>query len=208
MNSLTRALKKKAYLTFDDGPSDNTVKILQLLDYYQIKATFFVIGNVSERHRSLYREIITRGHQIGLHSFTHQYSYIYASLENFKADLDALEAVLNMHIGFVPSLYRFPGGSNNNKNLLFGGPDMGRLKEEIKRRGLTYYDWDVDSGDTSAYLVEPNVIIHNVLTGSRNQNRAIILLHDAPVKTTTVEALPGIMNGLMRQGFSFNTLKP
>ncbi|PPA70401.1 polysaccharide deacetylase family protein [Jeotgalibacillus proteolyticus] len=198
---------KVAYLTFDDGPSDNTLKILDILDTYNVKATFFVIGNVSEKNQALYWEIVRRGHSIGLHTYTHDYSYIYSSLENFKEDLTMLENTLMYYIGFVPSIYRFPGGSTNQISQKYGPPDiMEVLKKEVLRRGYIFYDWNVDSGDTAAALVEPDIITNNVLTGAANKSNINILLHDAPAKTTTVEALPGIITGLTAQGFTFRRL--
>lgn len=202
-----KSSNKTAYLTFDDGPSENTAKILQILDFYQVKATFFVIGEVAQKHCLLYRMIVERGHRIGLHTFTHDYSSIYSSLENFKSDLDRLEGTLKKYIGFVPSIYRFPGGSSNTVSIRYGGSTiMEKLKEEIKRRGYKYYDWNVDSGDTRGYLVDFEQIIENVLSHTINKDKAIVLMHDAPVKTTTVQALPELINGLRRQGFDFGTL--
>ncbi|MCJ8008854.1 polysaccharide deacetylase family protein [Lederbergia wuyishanensis] len=207
MSEINYNSRKIAYLTFDDGPSDNTVKILQLLDFYKVRATFFVIGDVPNRHLSLYNEILKKGHGIGMHTFTHDYSTMYASLANFKADLERLENILMRYIGFIPSIYRFPGGSSNKMSTRYGGINlMEKLKKEIEKRGYKYFDWDVDCGDTKSYLVSADQIIENVLNNTMNKEKAIILLHDSPVKTTTVQALPEIIIGLKRQGFEFKIL--
>lgn len=207
MELFNQSKRKTAYLTFDDGPSENTAKILQILDLYKIKATFFVVGNVPEQHLKLLTEMVNKGHGIGLHSYTHDYSFIYSSIENFKRDLDDLENIIKKYSGKVPSIYRFPGGSTNLVSKKYGSPEiMNELKKEIKNRGYDYFDWDIDSGDTKSYLVNFDKIIENVLTKTANREKAIILMHDAPVKTTTVQALPEMINGLLKQGFEFYTL--
>lgn len=75
--------EKTVYLTFDDGPSKNTRQILDLLDKYDIKATFFVCGTQDEELMPLYKEIIEKGHTLGMHSYSHDYDEIYASTESF-----------------------------------------------------------------------------------------------------------------------------
>ena len=81
---------KKVYLTFDDGPSPNTEKILDILDEYDVKATFFVTGYQAEKHPEWYKEIVDRGHTIGMHSYSHVYSDIYSSTDAIFADIDKL----------------------------------------------------------------------------------------------------------------------
>ncbi|WCK53281.1 polysaccharide deacetylase [Aneurinibacillus sp. Ricciae_BoGa-3] len=199
--------KKIAYLTFDDGPSENTAKILEILDLYKIKATFFVIGSDGETEKNLYKHIVTRGHGIGLHSYTHDYSTIYSSIDLFIKDLEKLEKTLVESIGFIPNIYRFPGGSVNQGSKRYGGPSLlNQLKREIKNRGYVFFDWNVDSGDTKSYLVDFDQIIQTVLESTINKENAVILMHDAPVKTTTVQALPEIITGLKKQGFQFDIL--
>src|SRR4051812_21143456 len=101
MELFNQSKRKTAYLTFDDGPSENTAKILQILDLYKIKATFFVVGKVPEQHLKLLTEMVNKGHGIGLHSYTHDYSFIYSSIENFKRDLDDLENTIKKYSGKV-----------------------------------------------------------------------------------------------------------
>ncbi|WP_186326269.1 polysaccharide deacetylase family protein [Priestia megaterium] len=207
MNFINSPTKKKAYLTFDDGPSENTIKILEILDLYKIKATFFVVGPLGEIQESLYKTIVEKGHTIGLHSYTHDYSIIYSSIDLFLEDLNKLEKLLVEKVGFVPSIYRFPGGSSNQVSKRFGGPFfMNKLKEVIKEKGYTFFDWNIDSGDTKGYLIDFDDIIENVRSNILDKENVILLMHDSPVKTTTVQALPEIINNLKKQGFDFKTL--
>ena len=104
---------KKAYLTFDDGPSINTDKVLDILDRYGIKATFFVVGKTDEDSKKRYKDIVNRGHNIGLHSLTHDYKQIYANLKAFKKDVYGIRDIVREYAGIDSKIYRFPGGSSN-----------------------------------------------------------------------------------------------
>ena len=79
----TYQANKIAYLTFDDGPSKNTDKILEILDKYNIKATFFVVGPSYTLKDNYLKTIISKGHEIAIHSYTHNYDYIYYSKKNY-----------------------------------------------------------------------------------------------------------------------------
>ena len=82
--------EKTVYLTFDDGPSNRTPEILKILDEYGIKATFFVIGKPDEQSQQWMRDIAAAGHTLGLHSYSHDYDKIYASVEAFLTDMEQL----------------------------------------------------------------------------------------------------------------------
>ena len=103
---------KRAYLTFDDGPSGNTGEILDILDANDVKATFFVVGRGDEYYDT-YRDIVGRGHTLALHSYTHDYDKIYASLDDFAEDIEELRNLLYDVTGVNCVYYRFPGGSSN-----------------------------------------------------------------------------------------------
>lgn len=200
-------MNKLAYLTFDDGPSPNTAKILKILNLYGIKATFFVVGREGQYEKELYRKIAADGHSIGNHTFSHEYAKIYSSIEAFKEDFYALEKLLVEEIGFKPEIMRFPGGSNNKISQSLGPEHlMHQLAKNVSEEGYSYFDWNVDSRDSSAYLVDFGTIVEAVLEGARDKERAVILLHDAPVKTTTVNALPEIIMGLTKLGYDFAAL--
>lgn len=199
--------KKVAYLTFDDGPSKNTAAVLSILQRYQVKATFFVIGNETETGRQMYKRITADGHAIGLHSYTHDYRKIYASPAAFYDDFTRIRELVHNATGISPTIIRFPGGSNNHVSRKYGGRTiMQTLIHEMTKQGYQYFDWNVDSTDASRFLQSRDAIVRSVLQGSKNKQKAIILMHDSQVKTTTVDALPAIIEGLRKQGFAFEKL--
>lgn len=196
---------KYAYLTFDDGPSDNTTKILDFLKANNIKATFFVIGK--DNMDDIYKRIVDEGHTLAIHSNTHDYKGIYQSVDTFMEDINTLANHLEKVTGVRPTIMRFPGGSNNTVSQRYGGEGlMDQIIETINEAGYTYFDWNVDSMDASASHQDKNVIINSVLNGAANKKEAIILMHDAAAKTTTVDALPQIVEGLRKKGFVFDKI--
>ncbi|WP_164716653.1 polysaccharide deacetylase family protein [Paenibacillus whitsoniae] len=198
---------KMAYLTFDDGPSENTERILAILRKYGIRATFFVIGNSSDEGKRLYRRIHADGHVIGNHTYSHNYQVVYSSVQAFAKDTERLETLLEQTIGVRPALLRYPGGSNNLVSLHYGGKQiMPRIIHEMTRKGYDYIDWNVSSTDAARTVQPKREIIDAVLSASRTKKEAVILMHDVKVKTTTVEALPEIIEGLVKQGFHFDVL--
>ena len=102
---------KRVYLTFDDGPSSNTIKILDILKEKDVKATFFVVGRLSDTTTPIYKRIVDEGHTLGMHSYTHVYKDIYPSEDAFEYDLDRIQALIYEQTGVLSKYYRFPGGS-------------------------------------------------------------------------------------------------
>ena len=202
VKSSTQAVKK-AYLTFDDGPSPNTDKILDILNGYNVKGNFFVIGRFSDAYKNEYRRIINEGHVMGMHSYSHIYTEVYESEESFTADLDHVQYVIYDITGFMPRLYRFPGGSNNEVAQV----SMDGFKKVLNGRGIVYYDWNINSGDADQARLGKQEIIDNVFNGinalptPEDRNEVMILFHDLAEKTTTVEALPAVIEGLQAQGY-------
>ncbi|WP_167357103.1 polysaccharide deacetylase family protein [Paenibacillus pectinilyticus] len=198
---------RNAYLTFDDGPSENTERILHILRKYGIHATFFVNGNSTPEGKRLYRLIHADGHVIGNHTYTHNYNSLYTSVQAFSQDTERLERLLEQTIGVRSTLIRYPGGSNNLVSHRFGGKGiMPRIIHEMSKEGYDYMDWNVSSTDAARVVQPTNEIIDAVLSSSKNKKEAIILMHDVKVKTTTVAALPAIIEGLQKQGFQFQVL--
>ena len=197
---------KIAYLTFDDGPSNNTLEILKILKQYNIKATFFVNGHPNLR--DLYKQISDDGHALANHTYSHDYKTIYSSPDNFKKDVKKLDTFLTEITGKEPNhIIRYPGGSNNNISLNYGGMKiMNNVIKEMNMEGYKYFDWNVDSSDASTYCQNKNIIVREVLTQSTQIKHPVILMHDLDPKTTTVQALPEIIEGLKKQGFTFEVL--
>jgi peptidoglycan-N-acetylglucosamine deacetylase len=198
---------KVAYLTFDDGPSDNTPKILDILKENNIKATFFVNGYPARRE--IYQRIINEGHTIGNHTYSHNYAYLYQTVDGFNSDKQKLDDFIYEITNVKPQILRFPGGSNNQVSYRYGGTAfMDTLTKQVKQAGVKYFDWNVDSTDASVVTQDKDKIISQVLNGSKNKKQAIILMHDSQPKTTTAQALPSIISGLKEQGFIFSSLSP
>ena len=187
--------QKKIYLTFDDGPSSNTDEILDILKAYDVKATFFVVGKTDEASRKAYRRIVEEGHTLGMHSYSHSYEDIYDSEEDFQADMKKLQEYLYELTGVWPRFYRFPGGSSNTVSNI----DMQKLADWLTDQGVTYFDWNVASGDAVSRELPAETLLANCLAGIRNQQNCVVLMHDAANKDTTVEALPEIISEIRLQ---------
>lgn len=201
--------EKTIYLTFDDGPSENTVDILNILDKYDIKATFFMCGGESERSKELMKMVADKGHTIGIHSASHEYEQVYESVESFLEDMNTTYDLIYEATGVKPQIMRFPGGSINNYNRLI----YPQIIAEVTRRGFVYYDWNVSGEDATTHATWTS-IYNNVLNGinENTSERAIVLLHDSADKQLTVTTVEDIINALLAEGYSFealdNTVKP
>lgn len=182
---------RKVYLTFDDGPGPNTDKILDILEQYGVKATFFVVGK--EGYAEQYRRIVEEGHTLGMHSYSHKYNEIYASLDAYKNDLNKLHDFLYELTGEDCNIVRFPGGSSNT----ISNVDMRELISYLNEENIVYYDWNVSSGDATGNYKNADRIAANVLESIDQYNNAIILFHDAAGKDSTVEALPIIIEKIL-----------
>ena len=195
---------KVAYLTFDDGTSANTTTILDTLKNYNVKATFFLTGYPDP---ALVKRMAEEGHAVGLHSASHDYSYIYQSSENFWKDMKEEEAYLESITGTDIIIMRFPGGSNNTVSNKYGGTQMMRsLVNEVTEAGYIYFDWNVSAQDATGKKVTKSEIVDNVLKGAENKDYAVVLMHQTADKTNTAQALPEIIEGLQKMGFSFDSL--
>ncbi len=180
---------RKVYLTFDDGPSSNTERILDILAQYDVKATFFVVGREEERYQELYQRIVADGHTLGMHSYSHKYDEIYQSVDSYAQDLSRLQEFLYETTGVWCRYCRFPGGSSNTVS----GVDMYDLIAYLDEQDITYFDWNVSSGDASNSYISEEAIINNCMTTLPKYQESIILMHDASNKNTTVEALPALI---------------
>jgi len=187
---------QKVYLTFDDGPSRNTDDILDILNSYGIKGNFFVVAAEQEDMRAMYRRIVEEGHVLGMHSYSHKYNEVYASKEAFINDLSKIQSLIYEETGFMPDIYRFPGGSSNTVSKL----DMSVFIQVLNDRDITYYDWNVSSRDAVSPMPTKEQVVENCLTGIQNYEEVMILMHDLGDKTSTVEALPEIIERLFEMG--------
>lgn len=195
--------EKTVFLTFDDGPSRNTVKILDTLAEYNVCATFFVIGeNLTEDGLEIAKRALEEGHMLGMHTETHRYDKIYHSVESFLTDYDKLAARFVEAFGECPAIFRFPGGSYS----AYINPIKKDLAEELTRRGFIGYDWNV-SGEDAVGTPTAASIKKNIFDTIAGQEQPIILLHDSPCSNLTAEVLPDILEKLLAEGYQFMTLQ-
>lgn len=204
--SSTPSTDKVCYLTFDDGPSDNTLEILKILKRYNAKATFFVINT---KNIDYVKQIHNEGHTIGLHSYTHKYNVIYANSTAYYADLNQISARVQELTGVKSTVIRFPGGGSNGVSKQYCKGIMTFLTKSVLANGYSYFDWNVSSGDAESNNVPYTTIRDNVLNQAKNKNSICVLFHDSSAKASTVQALPEIIEGLKAQGFTrFEGLTP
>lgn len=180
---------RKVYLTFDDGPSSNTGRILDILAEYDVKATFFVVGKEDEKYKALYSRIVEEGHTLGMHSYSHKYDEIYQSVDSYSQDLSKLQEFLYNTTGVWCRYCRFPGGSSNTVSRV----DMNELITYLDEQDITYFDWNIASGDASSSYISADAILHNCIQPIPKFDECIILMHDASDKNTTVQALPALI---------------
>ncbi|MGF7011179.1 peptidoglycan/xylan/chitin deacetylase (PgdA/CDA1 family) [Lachnospiraceae bacterium PF1-21] len=193
--------EKVVYLTIDDGPSGLTSQVLDVLDNYQVKATFFVTGAMPDYYH-LIGEAYRRGHTIGLHTMSHDYGTVYSSVGAYFADLEQIGSVVSAQIGYVPCFIRFPGGSSNGISANYSKGIMSALVGAVQERGYQYYDWNCSVGDGS--VVNADQVVANG-TSKSNQN-IVLLCHDSQGKQSTLDGLPRVIEHYQSQGYVFKAL--
>ncbi len=192
--------EKTVFLTFDDGPSENTPAILDALDKAGAKATFFVVGTQVGKHPEYLKQAAERGHAIGIHTESHKYGELYDSVEAYLTDFNAAYQRVVEVTGQKPEIFRFPGGSINQ----YSKGIYQELIAEMLRRGFVYYDWNVSAEDA---VGDPTVqsIVDNVF--ARDSLRMpVVLMHDGAYTKATAEALPSILEKYKSLGYSFGRL--
>ena len=180
--------KDTIYMTFDDGPSEYTEDILYYLKKNDVKATFFVIPTQTSGEKL--RLIQNDGHAIGIHTLTHDYKKIYASVEAYLEDFHAAWQLLYEQTGIKAEIFRFPGGSINDYNK-----DTAKdIIAEMTRRGFVYFDWNVDSEESIDATW--NRLYDNIRAETAEPARSIVLMHDRPGGKMTVLVLDDILQYL------------
>ncbi len=184
------------YLTFDDGPSAHTARLLDVLDKYNVKATFFVVGY---KDLTMVSQIAARGHAIGNHSYSHNYGKLYASQDAFFAELNACGDKLESILGYRPNLLRFPGGSSNSVSDIA----MSQLTQAVEAAGYYYFDWNVDSRDAGG-ATSADEVFYNVCSQVAPRSCAVVLQHD--IKGFSVDAVERIIIWGLENGYTFAAL--
>lgn len=196
-------ISSSIYLTFDDGPSNVTSEILDILKDENVKATFFVTSSFND-------EIIKReydeGHTVGLHTYGHDYSYVYSSEKNYFDDLNKVSNRVERIIGFSPKIIRFPGGSSNLVSKKYNEGIMTRLTEDVLIKGYKYFDWNVDSFDASICSISRSsaCVYESVVNNLSKDKCNMILMHDT--KEYTKNALRDIIKYGKDNGYEFKQI--
>ena len=198
--------EKWVCLTFDDGPSKTTPAVLDALNAAGVKATFFVVATgYNEKYLPLIADAAAAGHQIALHSASHEYSDIYQSADAYWQDIELLKERISPYVNTASLHYlRFPGGSTNTVSRRYGGRGvMAELKQQCAEKGYAYVDWNVCAEDAVGGKPSAGTIYRNVVRETGEQTQCIVLMHDSATTRTTAEALPDIIQWYRDQGFTF-----
>ena len=201
--------EKWVCLTFDDGPSKTTPTVLEALNNAGVKATFFVVATgYNEKYLPLLTEASAAGHQIALHSASHEYSDIYRGSDAYWQDIALLKQRVSPYINAESIRYlRFPGGSTNTVSRRYGGKGlMKQLKSEVEQKGYQWVDWNVCAEDAVGGHPSADTIYRNVVRETGEQIHCVVLMHDSATTRTTAEALPDIIRWYTDNGYAFLTV--
>lgn len=196
---------KRVFLTFDDGPSEAvTPKVLDILDKYDIKATFFVLGCNAKSHPDIVKRAYESGHYIANHGYSHKYSKIYKDTNAVLEEYNKTEEAIRTAIGnseYSSNLFRFPGGS-------YGGPYENikkKARKELNKQGIAYLDWSALTYDAEGADNEKEVLA-NLKETMNGWDNVVILMHDAPDKEITYKTLEAVIEYLQDKGYAFENI--
>ncbi|WP_244833735.1 polysaccharide deacetylase family protein [Clostridium sp. BJN0001] len=203
--------RKVAYLTFDDGPSENiTPKILDILDSEDVKATFFILGkslDSSEKTKAIVKREYEDGHAIGNHTYTHKYKVLYpgrnVDAEAFMNEIEKCNNSLKAVLGddFKTNIIRFPGGhmSWNNEE---------EIDKILEDEGYSYIDWNSLNKDAEGKKKKSaDELYDDAVNSIAEKEKVVFLMHDSEGKEETYKALPRIIDYLKQNGYSFMTIQ-
>ena len=202
--------QKVVYLTFDDGPSETvTPQILDELKAENVHATFFVVGkyvNGSEKQKELVKRIVEEGNAIGIHSYSHDYNYLYpnksVNTDNFMADVEKTNEALRNVLGddFETKAIRLPGGHMTWKNTQ-------ALDTIFKENGYSYIDWNALSKDAEGPKKTAEQLAQEAINTAGSKEKVVLLMHDTYGKEETAKSLPAIIKYFKEQGYQFKVIK-
>ena len=196
---------KRVFLTFDDGPTNAvTPSILDTLNKYNVKATFFVLGTNAKKYPELVKREYEEGHYIANHGYSHKYSKIYKSVDTVLEEYNQTEQLIRDAIGasdYSSNLFRLPGGTK-------GGPYEEIKKEarkKLKSEGIAYLDWSALTYD-AAGADTTDEILCNLKETINGWNNVVILMHDAADKKITADSLDDVIEYLQSEGYAFKNI--
>lgn len=204
MKNIYHSETKRAFLTFDDGPSTVTPQILDTLKQQNVKATFFMLGCNVENYPETVKRVYSEGHYIANHSYTHVYSSIYTSpeavLDEFNRCNDAIKNALG-EPEYNSHLFRFPGGVPGGKYAEI----KQQAKQLLEENEILSVDWNALTGDAETSHPEAEKLMENLKSTTEGKNSVVVLMHDAQAKKVTADMLLDIITYLREQGYEFKT---
>ena len=201
---------KVVYLTFDDGPSETvTPKILDVLKAEGVHATFFVLGksiDSSDENKEVIRRIVSEGNTIGIHSYSHNYNYLYphgvVNVDNFKNEVDKTNASLKSVLGenYSTKAIRLPGG-----HMTWNGTEA--LDKYFQQEGYSYIDWNALSRDSEGANKNAEQLVQQVIETTGSKEKVVVLMHDNYGKEETAKSLSNIIKYFKDNGYEFRVIK-
>lgn len=206
--------KKYIFLTFDDGPSPNTEKVLNILKEKNVKATFFMLGNNITNYdnaKTIIKRCITEGNAIGNHTYTHDFKKLYPNnsvntttyIEEFNKTNTLLKSILGSD--FNARVTRMPGGYNSRQ--YYKDAALPIFDETLKKNNVVSIDWTSLNGDAEGKNYSSNDLLNNAIKNSHEQSQIVILMHDTYGKEKTVQMLPALIDHFKNNGYEFKTIK-
>lgn len=202
LNDITKSDEKKAYLTFDDGPTlKATGKILDVLKKENVKASFFVVGKHVKEHPELVNRAYREGHYIANHGYSHNNKLLYKDMKSFKNEIVSTDLEISKAINienYCSHIFRFPNGYMSN------------MYTSEKKKSLTvlsdlnyvYVDWNCLNKD-SEKKVSNAQLLNNLKKSAKNKGTLIILMHDTADVNKTYNILKDSISYLKSQGYEF-----
>lgn len=196
---------KRVFLTFDDGPTKEvTPYILDILDKYNIKATFFVLGTNVRNNPDILKRAYESGHYIANHGYSHKYSSIYKSVDTVLEEYNKTEQIIKNALNntnYSSHLFRFPGGSHGGEYEKVKKQARKKLKEE----GIAYMDWSALTYDAIG-VDSKEKILENLENTMNGWNNVVVLMHDSADKQITYESLEDVIKYLQGKGYAFKNI--
>ncbi|EGT3617201.1 polysaccharide deacetylase [Clostridium perfringens] len=205
---------KEIFLTFDDGPSENTKEILKILKAEDVHATFFDIGSAlkdNKENQELLKEEIDQGNAVASHSFSHDYKTLYpgnsVNVNKFMSELNETNEIMKSVLGnnFNARVVRMPGGYMSRR--YYRDPNLKALDEAFAKDNIVSIDWDAETGDATGKHYTVEQYVQNSAKNLDSLNHVILLMHDAAAKKETVQALPAIIKFYKDHGYAFKVIK-
>lgn len=205
---------KYVFLTFDDGPSNSTEKILNTLKDKDVHGTFFVLGSSIEKdskRQEYLKEELKSGNAIANHSYSHDFKKLYPGnklnidyfMDEFNKTNDIMQSILGGE--FDCRVLRMPGGYGTRK--YYKDPSLKEFDNTLQENGIINVDWNALDGDAEGKPYSTEEMLNYVKKTSKGKNHVVILMHDAAGKEKTVEILPQIIDYYKNEGYEFKVIK-